>query len=346
MGLQNDGIQTPTDRTANLVEPVLITYNRAASLEKTLLAFSSRHEWLNRVFHVLDNASTDDTAQVVAAIQKRWPGLQYHRNACNIGGNANILRSVEIAHSEYHWVIGDDDSWIFDGAEELDRILVEGTADFIRLGWLVDDASRGKIIPARELALNERLFFSSLSMISATIVRRSVVLEALPHAYHNISNAFPQLVPVLCAIESKTIQVHTLHKNYMMHTPSAEPGYFFGDLELYAAWFRTSRFLVDEVLRAKFIAEFCHLMTRNRKGLFKEITWLTKVVLNAKAMGIPQTQYLLAMLGDGKGSRGRVLLAAFIYFLMPDFVAAGLRRFYRRIAGLPSSNLGFDRTRL
>ncbi len=326
------------------VEPVLITYNRSAKLLDTLSAFLDAG-WGDRVFHVLDNASTDETQAIVCAFQARWPSLRYHRNAWNIGGNANILRAVEIAQSEYHWVIGDDDAWSFVGAAELDQVLSEGRADIVRLGWLVAKDSRGKYVLAAELARSEGLFFSSASMISATIIRRSLVTRCLPEAYQNIGNAYPQLIAIMRGADSGAL-VYTLSQDYMTHTPSNEPGYFFGDLEWYAAWYATSRYLDDAVLRVGFVGEISRLMTIRRRGIFKELTWLSKVALNAKGLGVSQWLYLLSMLGNGKGARIPVLIAILAYTLMPGVLARWLRSIYRKFAGLPASNLRADRSRL
>ena len=69
----------------NKLEPVLITYNRAEDLMRTLDAFIAADlTWMT--LHVLDNASTDNTKLVVNAAQKKWPNLTYHRNLYNIGG--------------------------------------------------------------------------------------------------------------------------------------------------------------------------------------------------------------------------------------------------------------------
>ncbi len=327
------------------VEPVLITYNRAPFVVHTLGAFK-KAGWLNGRFHVLDNASTDNTHEVIEAYQRERPELQYHRNCWNIGGNGNILRSVELGRSEYHWVIGDDDTWIFDGAEELDRVLKEGRADIIRLGWLVEKESRGRFVSARKLAETERLFFSSVSMISATIVRRSLVTRFLAESYQNISNTYPHLVPVLRGIEEGDLQVYTLSRDYMTHTPNTGLGYFFGDLEWYAAWYRTGRYLRDRKLRTRYLGEVAHIMTCERRGWWKEQLWLAKVALNAKGLKVPQGPYLMSMLGDSAGLRWPVMLAAFSYMLLPMTVAALLRRLYRRLAGRPPSDLRVDRTRL
>ena len=87
-------------------------------------------------------------------------------------------------------------------------------------------------------------------------------------------------------------------------------------------------------------------MTRNRKDFLTEHLWLIKVAMNYKALGVPQGRYLLAMLADGKGARPHVLSAALVYLLIPHVVAKGLRRVYRRLSGLPDSELRIDRSRL
>ncbi|KAF0835966.1 glycosyl transferase family 2 [Methylovorus glucosotrophus] len=313
------------------VEPVLITFNRSEKLHATLTAFFNAG-WSNRIFHVLDNASDDNTAEVVSQFKDSWPGLQYHRNPYNIGGNANILRSLEIADSPYHWVIGDDDEWIFAGADELERVLQAGKADVVRLGWLVQEHSRGQYIPLSKLLDTEPLVFASSSMISATIIRRSQIVLSLPLAYHHIAYAYPQLVSLLTADPAK-VEVYTLTKNYMVHTPSNEIGYFVGDLEWYACWLAMSRLIKNRQHRFNFIREIFVLMRGEGISQLAIALWLTQVALNAKGMNMPQGSLLLNMLGDGKGYRLPISFAAIVYCVIPFSLARALRRLYRRYTG-------------
>ncbi|NOV30118.1 glycosyltransferase [Methylomonas sp. ZR1] len=327
-----------------LLEPVLITYNRASCLKETLQTFLDAGLTEMRL-HVLDNASTDETGDVVAAYQEQWPNLKYHRNKYNIGGNGNILRAVEITDSKYCWIIGDDDDWHLEYVIDLIYALENSDADIIRLGWLVEDKHRGQLISALDLAENESLFFASISMISATITRRSILAAYLPNSYMNIGDAYPQLVPAILAVQQTPLLVYSTKNNLMTHTPNTGPGYYFGDLEWYAAWFRTSRFLTDTKLRIKFIGEITRYMTRDRNNK-NGCLWLVKVALNYKAQGINQFNYLLSMLAYGDGWRGRILIVLLVYCLMPGRLAGGLRRFYRKLFNLPERTLTIDRSRL
>mgnify|MGYP000031688969 CR=1 FL=1 len=313
------------------VEPVLITFNRAEKVHATLSAFF-KAGWADRTFHVLDNASTDNTADVIKAFQDNWPGLHYHRNSYNIGGNANILRSLEIATSPYHWVIGDDDEWIFESADELEDILNAGKADVIRLGWLAKEYSRGCYILLSDLLDSEPLVFASTSMISATIIRRSKITPSLPLAYHHVAYAYPQLVSLLTE-DPANVTVYTLADNYMVHIPSSEIGYFIGDLEWYACWFSMGKLIKNQHLRFKFLREIFVLMRGENVSRLTIAIWLTKVALNAKGMNMAQGSFLLRMLGEGKGYRLPIFVAGLAYCLTPFPLARFLRKTVRQLAG-------------
>ena len=327
------------------LEPVLITYNRSADLQRTLTAFLEAGLTDIRL-HVLDNASTDETAAVVAAAQMQWPNLTYHRNQYNIGGNANILRAVEITTSDYSWILGDDDEWHLEDISELCAVLHDGKADVVRLGWLVSPQSRGKYLDILSLVKNEKLFFASVSMISATIIRRSIIVEHLPHAYMGIGDAYPQLVPLLRAVTRQPLEVYSMCRDLMLHTPSTTPGYFFGDLEWYSSWFRMNRFIEDKECRTRFTGEILGYMTRNRPGWANELLWLIKVAINYKALGVNQWPYLLSMFAYGIGWRGRIAILMLLYMLIPMKIAAGARKLYFRMTGRTDKGLRFDRSRL
>lgn len=328
------------------LEPVLITFNRAKHLEKTLSAFLNAGLTSMRL-HVLDNASTDNTSEIVARFQSQWPALQYHKNKYNIGGNANILRAVEISDSEYHWVIGDDDEWYLENIEVLVDLLKNESPDVIRLGWLVSEISRGKTLDSKIIADQENLFFASVSMISATILRRSLVVKYLRDAYANIANFFPQLISIILADKHEKLMVHTLEKDLMLHTPSTEPGYFVGDLEWYTVWYKTGLFLCKE-RRAKFNQEIIYYLrytTKNNHSRLPPMLLLIRSCLYFKSMKVSQSRYFGEIFLYGKGVRFTFFLPAIIYYAVPRVLAVGLKSIYRKIFNLPVKSPKRDTSR-
>ncbi len=328
-----------------LCEPVIISYNRSAQLDKTLSAFYQiAHSGMR--MHVLDNASTDNTEALVKTWQSKWPNLIYHKNSYNIGGNANIFRSLELTQSEYSWTIGDDDAWYLENLSLLITALASRKADIIRLGWLVARDEQAELISANQLIHKESFFFSSVSMISATIIRRELMTKALPYAYHNIANAYPQLAPILVALNSKDLVVYSLGKALMVHQPSMLPGYHFGDLEWYMGWFAIAALLKSKQQQVVFRKEILRYMTKPQKSMFHGFSFLLKVSINFKAFGVNQGKYLAKLFIMGEGLRLGIFVISLIYALTPKFLAKTLQRIYYKSKGKSYPELKQDRSRI
>jgi glycosyltransferase involved in cell wall biosynthesis len=320
----------------HLLRPVIITYNRAGALRRTLELFYNAG-LTSMELTVLDNASPDNTGEVVADFQQRWPSLQYQRNSYNIGGCANYLRGVEITGSEYCWIIGDDDDWFFDALDELVAVLAEGSADIIRLGWQVESEERGQLLSMTELARTSPQFFGSVGMISSVIVRRSFVLPYFSECYFSLSDFYPQIVPFYREALSSAVMVYSLSRDFMTHTPSDKPGYFYGDLEWLSYYCRNTRYLADRQLQQQVVAgvmAYLQEQFRFRYSLLARTRIILQLALKPKALGFDQFPYFCSLLGYGHGMRGAVLLALAIYSLLPVSLLRRLTSLLREKKGL------------
>lgn len=97
-------------------EPKLLTisiptYNRAEILDSALWAICPQAEQMSDKVCVLvvDNASEDETPQVVEKHQRRWSVLRYVRNDTNLGLMGNFAEAARLPDSEWVWWLGDDD---------------------------------------------------------------------------------------------------------------------------------------------------------------------------------------------------------------------------------------------
>ncbi|MCB8823450.1 glycosyltransferase family 2 protein [Microvirga rosea] len=99
------------------------TYNRAPFLRKALTyceayAFDFPYEII-----ISDNASTDETTEVVAEFVAKALPIRYYRRATNGGGAPNLACAFRESRGEYALYLADDDLLIPDAVQEAVRYL-------------------------------------------------------------------------------------------------------------------------------------------------------------------------------------------------------------------------------
>jgi abequosyltransferase len=95
---------------APLLTIAIPTYNRAKYLRKLLTSLFDQLISEPRVELIIsDNASPDETPDVVNEFMQRGLRIRSIRNEKNIGPDANFLQCFEQAKGKYVWIIGDDD---------------------------------------------------------------------------------------------------------------------------------------------------------------------------------------------------------------------------------------------
>lgn len=84
------------------------TYNRAKFLRETIASIISQATEEVEII-ISDNASSDNTAEMVGQYRAIFPSIIYYRHSENIGADRNYLKAVELASGEYCWLFGSDD---------------------------------------------------------------------------------------------------------------------------------------------------------------------------------------------------------------------------------------------
>ena len=88
----------------------VMTYNRAGTLRETLDSLLPQAATEPEIeVLVTDNASQDNTPEVVQEYCARYPVLRYSRNATNVGFDGNVVACIEKAAGEYVAFFSDDD---------------------------------------------------------------------------------------------------------------------------------------------------------------------------------------------------------------------------------------------
>ncbi|WP_428311596.1 glycosyltransferase family 2 protein [Hydrocarboniphaga sp.] len=103
------------------------TYNRAQLLDDLLWNIGPQIErsFPECACYIIDNASPDETGDIVRAHMGRWKGLHYIRNDANIGGVRNIAKAITDPDAEWIWLLGDDDIPMPWGIQDLLKEITE-----------------------------------------------------------------------------------------------------------------------------------------------------------------------------------------------------------------------------
>ena len=84
------------------------TYNGAKTINRMLSLLLPQCDDRVEIL-VVDNASTDNTSEIVNEAVKDYTFVQYIRNERNIGPDSNFLKCMNLAQGKYTFLLSDDD---------------------------------------------------------------------------------------------------------------------------------------------------------------------------------------------------------------------------------------------
>lgn len=131
------------------------TYNRSAFLSELLdcllpqLPAEPRVELL-----ISDNASPDDTLQLLESFRTRGLAFRLLANSTNIGADANFLQCFNQAAGDYVWVLGDDEIILPDAIHSLASLIDQCPCDLVHLSGF---GFTGNYQTPSETVLHDRL---------------------------------------------------------------------------------------------------------------------------------------------------------------------------------------------
>lgn len=93
---------------AETITVILPTYRRPQLLKRAIASVLAQ-TYPHFLLYIYDNASGDETEEVVRAFQQRDSRIHYHRHPENIGSLANFAYGIERVQTPYFSVFSDDD---------------------------------------------------------------------------------------------------------------------------------------------------------------------------------------------------------------------------------------------
>ncbi len=171
----------------------LITYNRKSYLKRTFeQIFAENSPIRDFDIIILDNKSTDGTAELIEEYREKFHNINHIINNRNIGGNANIAKAFELASKEYVWVLCDDDIFHWECFSEIEKAISD-SYDLIMTGYTPNVNCN---------SVYDILFH--LTFLPFGIYKTSILTDdVMRNIYDNIINIFPHLVPAISVIKNK-----------------------------------------------------------------------------------------------------------------------------------------------
>ncbi len=120
-----------------LISFCIPTYNRASYLSETLESIISQSDDLVEIV-ISDNASTDNTEEVVKTAKLKYPNITYHRWAENMGADLNYLKTIELASGDYCWFLGSDDIIKHGAVDRIKKEIKENNDIYLCSEYLCD----------------------------------------------------------------------------------------------------------------------------------------------------------------------------------------------------------------
>jgi abequosyltransferase len=174
----------------------IATFNRADMIGETLDSIVSQLEDGVEVV-VLDGASPDNTADVVAAYTARYPAVRYVREPTNSGIDADFDKAVGNARGAHCWLFSDDDTLVPGAIAAVLAELAASDPDLVVVDAEVRDRNLDTVFERRRLKFDGRRTYGAadadrmltdlgdaLSFIGCAIVRRSTWLSRARQPYY------------------------------------------------------------------------------------------------------------------------------------------------------------------
>lgn len=172
----------------------IATLNRARFIGETLDSILAQIEDDVQLV-VVDGASSDNTAEVMARYCSRYPQIRYFRELSNSGVDADYDKAVEYSSGEYCWLMTDDDL-LKPGAIRQVLAAIQGDPDLIVVNAEVRSPDLAVVMEKRRLGLSVDANYSVatkdkflrdvgsyLSFIGCVVVKRGKWLTRERSAY-------------------------------------------------------------------------------------------------------------------------------------------------------------------
>lgn len=166
------------------ISVIVCVYNGAQFIEEQLASITSQTYGVAEII-VVDDASSDDTFEVVKRAAARDNRIALYKNEFNIGFTANFEKAMKMANHDFIAIADQDDIW---NLHKIEKMMAAFKPDAAAI--YCDSVHFSKKIPAVPVAnkKNRRIQGTEVRKLSmyntvsghALIIRKSLLAQALP----------------------------------------------------------------------------------------------------------------------------------------------------------------------
>ena len=287
---------------------------------------------------ISDDASTDDTADVIESFRPRLPQLTYEKVDSALRYDRNLLRAVALARGEFCWLFGDDDRLEPSALAAVLSALKEDRAlTGLTTGRISYDSALTDRLPVRALKQQETKLFCDagetflrlldrLGFLSCQVVQRRIWNEIVRQ--ENLEPYFTGYVQLYVIAR---ILVHAPRWQFL----STECVAFRADNDSFRALGQLGRLTMDVCGYEKIMGDVFGRDSRLYHEAMAEIsrTHARHHIVTAKRAGAPASFFreALALCVKHYGRYASFWLHTFPVLIMPRSIMLFLRRCYQRL---------------
>lgn len=201
---------------------------------------------------ISDNCSTDDTADVVRKFQEAYPGIRYHRNDRNIGGERNFRLLATLAEGDYIWIFGDDDK-MEESAVAIVLESIRAHYELVICNYSIgveQPVNRSSLPVSRDKTFNDpndlmEHFGLHLSYISSIVIKKDLFLRLPDEEYDAFAEyGFSFMYAAYNGLAKGKRKVKFISEPLFRHRPNNS-----GDYDWYKYFVTGSSLIFDELSR-------------------------------------------------------------------------------------------------
>ena len=165
-----------------LVTIIMPTYNGSKWLKNAILSIQNQ-TYKHWELIVVDDGSTDNTAQIVMDLMQNEPRIKYFKNEQNLGIQKTLNRGLKEAKGEYVARLDDDDSWPdpLKLKKQVDFLNENSTYVLVGTGVIIVN-EEGKelfryLLPEEDNVIRSKILSKNCFAHSSVLFRKDIVMN-------------------------------------------------------------------------------------------------------------------------------------------------------------------------